>query len=230
MKLFLTIAPAVSLIMMRGVDAQSGAWGQCGGIEWTGATICVAGWVCTYSTPYYSQCLPGTLSSSARTTDSVVTTTAHPTATTTQLGTTATTTTTSPAATGSQIRTVQDPVYHFYLQDIGGVPVLGPESSSGYFTIGNTISLSNTSGSKLYLNIGTGGTASYKPLTLDATATTTDWGLEGDTIITTSPRQLNFLACATNNTTIYNVYLQEGNDTPTEASCTLVTMHLPCLC
>ncbi|KAG6874471.1 hypothetical protein C0995_010381 [Termitomyces sp. Mi166 len=174
-------------------------------------------------------CLPGTSSPSSSTTDSVVTTTVHPT-TTTQPGTTATTTTTSPAVTGSQIRTVQDPVYHFYLQDVGGVPVLGPESSSGYFTIESTISLNNADGSKLYLNIDTSGTASYKPLTLDATATTTDWGLEGDTIITTSPRQLNFLACATNDATIYDVYLQEGNDTPAGTSCTLVTMHLPCLC
>ncbi|KAF9473811.1 hypothetical protein BDN70DRAFT_355108 [Pholiota conissans] len=37
--------------------AQSGAWGQCGGTGWTGATTCISGWVCTYSNPYYSQCL-----------------------------------------------------------------------------------------------------------------------------------------------------------------------------
>ena len=30
-----------------------------GGTGWTGATTCVSGYTCTYSNPYYSQCLPG---------------------------------------------------------------------------------------------------------------------------------------------------------------------------
>ncbi|KAF5385913.1 hypothetical protein D9615_002549 [Tricholomella constricta] len=170
----------------------------------------------------YSQCLPGT----ATTTPGTTTT---PTTTTTPGGT-STTTTTGPSATGSQIRTVQDPVYHFYLQNSGGVPVLGPESSSGRFTLGSTISLNNADGSKLYLNIDNSGTQSYKSLTFGATATTTNWGLEGDTIVTTSPRQLNFIACPGSSSTIYNVYLQQGNDTPPGKTCTLVTLHLPCLC
>ncbi len=37
----------------------SPVWGQCGGTGWTGATCCAAGSTCTYSQPYYSQCLPG---------------------------------------------------------------------------------------------------------------------------------------------------------------------------
>ena len=32
-------------------------WGQCGGIGYTGPTVCVAGTTCTYSNAYYSQCL-----------------------------------------------------------------------------------------------------------------------------------------------------------------------------
>ncbi|KAI0358481.1 hypothetical protein OH77DRAFT_1396833, partial [Trametes cingulata] len=132
--------------------------------------------------------------------------------------------------TGSQIRADQPPVYHFYLQNDGGKPVLGPEASSGYFTIGSTISLDGADGSKLYLNVDESATTSYKPLTFDAVATTTDWGLEGDTIITTAPRQLNFLACTTSDPNVYDVFFQEGNDTPSGASCTLVTLHLPCLC
>ncbi|KAH9902641.1 endo-1,4-B-xylanase A [Cubamyces lactineus] len=43
--------------------AQSQEWGQCGGIGWTGPTTCVAGTVCTVLNPYYSQCLPGSASS-----------------------------------------------------------------------------------------------------------------------------------------------------------------------
>ncbi|KAH8104181.1 hypothetical protein DFH11DRAFT_1651682, partial [Phellopilus nigrolimitatus] len=52
-----------------GVVAQTTAheWGQCGGTGWTGATTCPSGWVCTYSSEYYSQCLQGTVSSSSAT-------------------------------------------------------------------------------------------------------------------------------------------------------------------
>ncbi|KFY17030.1 hypothetical protein V491_05137 [Pseudogymnoascus sp. VKM F-3775] len=87
--------------------------------------------------------------------------------------------------TSHQIRGVQDPIYHLYLQSLPGnasTPVMGPEATSEYFTIGETIQSTNTS---LYLNIGEAST-SYLPLSLDATATTTAWGLEGDTIITTT--------------------------------------------
>jgi len=42
------------------VAAASG-YGQCGGSAWTGPTTCVSPYVCTYSNPYYSQCIPGPL-------------------------------------------------------------------------------------------------------------------------------------------------------------------------
>jgi hypothetical protein len=32
-------------------------YGQCGGETWTGPTVCASG-TCTYSNPYYSQCVP----------------------------------------------------------------------------------------------------------------------------------------------------------------------------
>jgi hypothetical protein len=32
-------------------------WGQCGGSGWTGGTVCVSPYTCTYSNSYYSQCL-----------------------------------------------------------------------------------------------------------------------------------------------------------------------------
>ncbi|KAF8893335.1 hypothetical protein BD779DRAFT_1436211 [Infundibulicybe gibba] len=222
------LVTAASIFFLCSVNAQAQApvWGQCGGIGWSGPTTCTAGNSCTVLNAYYSQCLPA--SSSPTITDPFPTS-PPPTTSTTKSGT-STSTTSGPAATGSQIRTVQDPVFHFYLQSSGGVPMLGPESSSGQFTIGNTIALNGSGGSKLYLNIDMSGTASYKPLSLSSTATTTDWGLEGDTIITTNPRRLDFLACASSNSAFYNVYLQEGNDVPSGRTCTLVTMHLPCLC
>jgi hypothetical protein len=63
------------------VTAQSGQYGQCGGIGWTGPTTCVSGWTCVksndcgylfhsshftiakFSTADYSQCLPGAATS-----------------------------------------------------------------------------------------------------------------------------------------------------------------------
>jgi hypothetical protein len=32
-------------------------WGQCGGLTYSGCTVCVSGTTCQYSNPYYSQCL-----------------------------------------------------------------------------------------------------------------------------------------------------------------------------
>ncbi|KAG9052851.1 hypothetical protein FS842_009157, partial [Serendipita sp. 407] len=37
----------------------SPAYGQCGGINWTGPTTCVSGYTCQYSNDWYSQCVPG---------------------------------------------------------------------------------------------------------------------------------------------------------------------------
>ncbi|KAF8600922.1 glycoside hydrolase [Ceratobasidium sp. AG-I] len=56
-------------------------WGQCGGSGWTGSTACDAGSYCAYKDQYYSQCVPGT----ATTTASSPTTTAASPATTTGL-------------------------------------------------------------------------------------------------------------------------------------------------
>jgi hypothetical protein len=82
-----------------------------------------------------------------------------------------------------QIRGVTDPIFHLYLQShpsTPSVPVMGPEATGEFFIIGSTIQSANSS---LFLNIGT-NSASYLPLSLDAAASTTAWGLEGDTIIT----------------------------------------------
>ncbi len=106
-----------------------------------------------------------------------------------------------------QIRSDQDPVFHYYLQaypknssfplphfPIGfplaclaglrrktaSLVVLGPVATSEYFNIGGTIQSTNTS---LYLNVGA-DTTSYKTLTFEKTPSTKAWTLEGDTIIT----------------------------------------------
>lgn len=39
--------------------AQQPAYGQCGGIGYSGSTACVSGYTCVYQNDWYSQCLPG---------------------------------------------------------------------------------------------------------------------------------------------------------------------------
>ncbi|EPE10607.1 hypothetical protein F503_05702 [Ophiostoma piceae UAMH 11346] len=132
-----------------------------------------------------------------------------------------------------QIRSVQDPLFHYYIQahpSNASMAVLGPVSTSEYFNIGGTIQSSNTS---RYLNIG-GDSSSYKTLTFDAEASTKAWQLEGDTIVTSTSssygRQLNFLACKIDGG-FWQVYLQTGSATPSGKTCSnYQSLHLPCLC
>jgi len=65
--------PAV--ILAGTVAAQQSAYGQCGGQGWTGPTTCQSGYTCTYSNAYYSQCLPGTAATTAKTTTKAAATT-----------------------------------------------------------------------------------------------------------------------------------------------------------
>lgn len=41
------------------VLSQSAAWGQCGGIGYSGPTTCISGYSCEKQNDYYFQCLPG---------------------------------------------------------------------------------------------------------------------------------------------------------------------------
>ncbi|KAG8991282.1 hypothetical protein FRB94_002057 [Tulasnella sp. JGI-2019a] len=81
------------------VSAQSAVYGQCGGIGWTGPTTCTNS-VCTYSNPYYSQCLPGTATTTSTTSKSTTTTSIK--TTTSSTSSKATTTTTAATPTGTQ--------------------------------------------------------------------------------------------------------------------------------
>lgn len=103
---------------------------------WTGPTSCAAGGCCTYANAYYSQCVPCSSTTSASSTAKASSTSTKPTTTatsthtisttstssyTTTRTTTTTSTTTSTGAmpSGTQIRSDQDPTYHFYLQNDG---------------------------------------------------------------------------------------------------------------
>lgn len=78
-------------LFASGALAQGGPWSQCGGIGFSGATTCVAGYICQYSNDWYSQCLPGTAPPAATTL-----------ATSTKLAATTLATTTNTVATASQ--------------------------------------------------------------------------------------------------------------------------------
>lgn len=51
-------ATASSTGTTTGTDTTTVAqYGQCGGIGYTGSTVCASGFTCTVSSEYYSQCL-----------------------------------------------------------------------------------------------------------------------------------------------------------------------------
>nr|OQO26689.1 hypothetical protein B0A51_06656 [Rachicladosporium sp. CCFEE 5018] len=114
MNVFLTIA---ALASVAATQAAVGAWGQCGGQGWSGGTTCVAGYTCQSQNQYYSQCLPGTASTtkpstsivtSTTTSKVVVTSTSKSTTTTTKpaITTSASTSTTSKLATTTTTSTL----------------------------------------------------------------------------------------------------------------------------
>ncbi|KAK6429303.1 hypothetical protein LTR95_014549, partial [Oleoguttula sp. CCFEE 5521] len=80
-------------------QAQVGAWGQCGGQGWTGGTTCVSGYSCQAQNQYYSQCLPGTASTTKPATTTATSTTTSKAAVPTTTKTISTTTTTKPTIT-----------------------------------------------------------------------------------------------------------------------------------
>jgi hypothetical protein len=154
--MFNKLALTASLLALgNGALAQStaGQWGQCGGINWTGATLCPAGWSCIVLNEFYSQCLQ---SSSTSTPPSTTATTTPP--TTTPGGPTTTTTASGGSSTlapgYSFIRAVEDPNFHKYLQsevlNTASDAVLGEPSNAAQFQITNGQLIQNANGTPLY--------------------------------------------------------------------------------
>ncbi|KAH9944529.1 beta-glucosidase [Epithele typhae] len=74
----------IALALFAGsVVGQQQVYQQCGGIGWSGGTTCASGSVCTFVNAYYSQCLPGTASTSSTSTAPTSTSTAPSTTTST---------------------------------------------------------------------------------------------------------------------------------------------------
>lgn len=167
---------AAAVLLPLAVSAQQSAYGQCGGIGWSGATTCVANYTCTVSNPYYSQCLPGGNSSPtpAKTTTTTTTTSKATTFTTVKTTSTTTlgsspppsTTVASPSTTvvtgagpGTTltgtwlwIRSVEAPNFHKYLQTspeyTTGTAIMGDYTTAGQFNIVNGQLVENIGGGK----------------------------------------------------------------------------------
>ncbi|GLB41627.1 putative fungal-type cellulose-binding domain containing protein [Lyophyllum shimeji] len=162
-----------------GASAQTaGQWGQCGGIGWTGATLCPTGWYCSVINPYYSQCLQGTA-----------------TTTTSAGGGGGTTTTTAQGGSAtlmpgySFIRAVEDPNFHKYLQSevlsTASDAVLGSPSTAGQFKITGGQLIQDANGTPLYAVVESRANSTVMKLkmswsTTPATAGTFDFS--GDTL------------------------------------------------
>ncbi|TDL25215.1 hypothetical protein BD410DRAFT_785086 [Rickenella mellea] len=94
----------VLVAVVAGVSAQATApaWGQCGGVGWTGPTLCIPGWTCVLSNYWYSQCLQGGPSTTTTSSTPVTITPSSKSSSTTAKPTTPTTikpTTTKPSTT-----------------------------------------------------------------------------------------------------------------------------------
>jgi len=143
---------ASTCLLAAGVSGQTTApqWGQCGGIGWSGTTLCPSGWYCSVLNPYFSQCLQGTATS-------------VPTTTTTVSGGGGGGTTTTTASGGSSTLVPgyscyhiqqEDPNFHKYLQsevlNTASDAVLGSPSSASQFQITGGQLIQNAGGSPLY--------------------------------------------------------------------------------
>ncbi|KAF8610358.1 hypothetical protein BDV93DRAFT_550179 [Ceratobasidium sp. AG-I] len=76
-----TASSLALLTIVARVAADDRVWGQCGGLGWSGPTVCDPGSICTYLNLYHSQCIPRTYTivptSQATRSTAVLTTTAY---------------------------------------------------------------------------------------------------------------------------------------------------------
>jgi len=164
------------LMAVTTVNAQAGAYAQCGGITWTGATTCVSGYVCTYSSQYYSQCIPGT---------ATTTTAVTGTGTSTSTGAASTGTPGSGPGTTLQsgyywIRAVEAPNFHAYLQTspeyTAGVAIMDSYTTAGQFQIVSGQLVQLTTAGLLYMNVETQANSSVTKLLTSFSTTQNTYG------------------------------------------------------
>ncbi|KAJ7845899.1 hypothetical protein B0H13DRAFT_115556 [Mycena leptocephala] len=233
---------AFAAFLVCSVSAQTAPqWGQCGGIGWTGATTCPASFVCTFSSAYYSQCIPGTATTTVATT--TVSTTTHST-TTVSTSTSGTGTKTSSGSTSSAtlapgysfVRAVEDPNFHKYLQSqvlgTASPAVLGDYTQAAQFQVVGGQLIQNAGGTNLYAVV-------QPPANSTVVKLAVSWSTKPDTLGTfvfsgdslewsspTVPRQQTnaWLVCPTGS--ILSVFINLGAyDYMTPAGCADETLN-----
>ncbi|KAH0606910.1 uncharacterized protein H6S33_002898 [Morchella sextelata] len=146
------ILPAIAILaVVPAVMGQVAQWGQCGGSGYTGATTCASGSTCIAQNEWYSQCIPGTASTTTSSTlkTSTTTTSTLKTSTTT---TSASSTSTSAAGDKTTVNT--------------STPTPTPPSGDSYsatgFWVGGTApSASNPLGNPTFPGSTTSGGANW---------------------------------------------------------------------
>jgi hypothetical protein len=158
---------AASIGLLAGsAAAQTSAWGQCGGQNWSGNANCVSGYHCVVVNDYYSQCQPGGDTSSPTTSASSGGSTGTPTSGQTGGSTS------GPGTTLQSgyywIRAVESPLFHYYLQSkpllSNSTAVLGSYTTAGQFQVvsGQLVQLISSPGATAQLLYGqVSGTALY---------------------------------------------------------------------
>ncbi|KAF8153064.1 carbohydrate-binding module family 1 protein [Crassisporium funariophilum] len=185
-----TFILAMASVLAGNAAAQSTApqYGQCGGTGWTGATTCPSGWSCTFSSAYYSQCLPGAAAPTSSPAGGGGTT-QNPSPTTTAAGGTAT------LAPGySFIRAVEDPNFHKYLQsevlNTVSDAVLGEPGNAAQFQITGGQLIQNAAGKSLYAVVEPRANSTVVKLKVSWSATPSTSGtfvFSGDTVEWSNP-------------------------------------------
>lgn len=192
-------ALAFSLFALA-VSAQTQTpWGQCGGINWSGATACGSGYWCTHLNDWYYQCVPGTNPSTPTST-----TTRTSTTTTTAITTTGTSKTTAGTGTATNtgssagptlvsgwywIRAVAEPNYHKYLQakppGVAGKAYLDNGSNAGQFNVVSGQLVYNTGSTPLYMHVENSANKTQRVLSTSFSAEKSNYGtfaFQGDTL------------------------------------------------
>jgi len=188
-------AALATILLAVSARAQQSAYGQCGGTGWSGDTTCVSGYVCTESSEYYSQCVPGTDTTVAAVPTTMETVTGTP---TTNSGPSSTLSGGGAAGSGPGttlqsgyywIRSVESPNFHHYLQTdpkyTTGEAIMGSYTSAGQFNIVSGQLVELVSGGTLYMNVSPQANSSETMLPVSFEKTQNSYGtfaFQGDAV------------------------------------------------
>ncbi|KAG9090535.1 hypothetical protein FS749_000469 [Ceratobasidium sp. UAMH 11750] len=215
---------SVTATILAAVASDAAAmWNQCGGIGWQGSTKCEDGSICMLINPYYSQCVPDPGAPTTTPTPTTPTpTTVTPTTPINTCGPSVVAGALLPRASGPPIHALDGWAKDTWLQKskTSSNAILGPASSKGWYLPSSTIRLIyGICPQFLYLNVLNAST-SYKPMSFDIAAKTSNWNYGGDGTLTINGTN-TFITCSDG-----ALYFQTGKDLPAgNCTTTRLTTH-----